>query len=246
MSTKEPTDAQILAKLIKSTRTSKPYSDPFETGYLVNLYLARGHSIRDLAGCLELSAEMIREIKKIGRLPKAVKNLLRLSSRKNLKDIAYRISMLKNEEDQKKLAKLVVEKDLDTKTVRNIITFKKYNPGYDIEGVLKRVVESKDVRINRLLIPIDSENLRSILNSGKKSTVRNVLKYSYLELATEAGIEENTSFKFLEPFIRLDLSDEGYKRVSKLARRRRMKIPNLVNHYIKKALSEVGAWNKKR
>lgn len=99
-------------------------------------------SLDKVSKSVKLSSEMIREFLKLLELTDQVKNLIQ-KGLINSVDIGYRISKL-HKKDQIVLAKNVVNKNLRSNDIRNIVRYKLDNPSIKINEVMRRVLESKD------------------------------------------------------------------------------------------------------
>lgn len=229
-------ETTLIAKIIKSTKTANPVLDTFDVAEGIKRLLSRRGSIGELAAELTLSHETVRQFVKIAELPKSIKNILKRIGKKQVVDFAYRVSLLERQSDRKTLALLIAKEKLDAKTVRDIVTLKKYNPDYSMEEVFAKVKGAKAKKVNRLLVPVDTANLKTLnLKYGRSKYIR-VLSGSVNAVARAAGVSRTVKIDFVEPFIIFDLSKDEYSLINSKAREIGCNIPALINKQVNEVI----------
>ena len=219
-------DAEKAALIIKSTKTRRPVLDPFEVGAAINAAYKKGKSIKAIASEYSLSEEMVRELRLLATLPNKVIKILKSSGRKNLKDIAYRLTMLNTDAEKVELAELILKEGLDAKTVREIVRFKRYNEKVSIRIAYRNLIKAKDKITERVIIALPEE-LGTLDISARRKLLREVTK----NLSRVLG-DETTRYKptiiIDAPFLIIDLSQKELTIIKKAARTEGLRIPELI------------------
>lgn len=234
----EKEEIETLARLIKSTKTKQPLLDTFETGGLILEYLNRGVTINELAEKLSLDHETVRQFKKIGELDGEVKDILRKTERTTIFDIAYRITLLDNVRDQRKLAKLILKERLDSKTVREVIPLKKYNPEMDFDGILEKIRKSRPEKVDRLLIPCDDKNLELVASVKDENNVIEILRKAVRKTLIETGVKRKVKVEFAPPFLIIDLKEDENNTFLSYIRQAGATVPEFVNKHLEPILAK--------
>jgi hypothetical protein len=128
--------------------------------YLVELY----GSQKAVAEKVGLSAEMIREFRKLLNLPKEVKELI--SSRQiDRLDVAYRISMLEDPEKQITAARTIANLP-SSKDVRDVLRLAE-RVDLPIEESKKMILESKPKGLHIFIVDFDDETYSALIEEAK-------------------------------------------------------------------------------
>jgi len=128
--------------------------------YLVDLY----GSQKAVAEKVGLSAEMIREFRKLLNLPKEVKDLI--SSREiDRLDVAYRISMLQEPEKQVAAARTIANLP-SSKDVRDILRLSE-SADLPIEESKKMVLDAKPKGLHIFIVDFDDEAYSALMDEAK-------------------------------------------------------------------------------
>jgi hypothetical protein len=129
----------------------------------------------------------------------------RLVARKKIDsvDVAHRLSKLAPR-DQQAVARAFLERALVSKDVQAVITLKRAHPGLSIREAIRRVIESKDIRVYRIELHLPANDRRQTLR-GK--------------LEAKLGKECIIEYRVDGPFVSILITATGKKRLEALARR---------------------------
>jgi hypothetical protein len=171
-------DLKALAKIGKGTRRKKREINLLEVSEEIKSLYEINKSLDKVANIVKLSSEMVREFLKITELEEEVKEIIKVGKIKSV-DIAYRISKLQGG-DQTKLAKQIVEDNISSKDVRNIVQYKIDNAKISIEDAIKNNIQSKDKKIYVAYLGIDKDVFEKLLDKIKdknfEDTIRSILE----------------------------------------------------------------------
>lgn len=164
-------ETETLAKIGKGTKRKKRDINELEVAEKIASLYKLYHSLNEVAKQVKLSPEMVRQIKSLVTLEEEVKKLYLDGLLKGY-DIGYRISKLQGK-DQIVLAKYVVDENLSSEDVRAIVRYKIDNPQMPTEGVINKVVQSKDRKIYVAYLGIEEKTFEELQDKAKtKDTTR--------------------------------------------------------------------------
>jgi hypothetical protein len=183
-----------------------------------------------------ISAEMLREFGAIYTLSDEVKQMIKDGLITSV-DIAYRLSLLKNKDDQTNLAKIAVAKKLSTSDIRAIVEYKLKNENVTIDEATQRVLESKAKVVTRHIVIMELSNetlekLKKRANESKQSVDRLV----YEMLSKKWNKDWLLSFGMKDSDIIIKLSEEGFGVLQQEAKKLKIELKDLANIIISKEL----------
>ena len=234
----QPFDKKEEARLLLSIGTHKkdrPFG-PIETGK--KLAARCEHTPQQVvAKKYGLSSEMLREFLCASKIsPKAQKIL---DSWEIGIDKIYRISMLKSPEGQDELAKEVIEYNLSSKEVRNVVQLKNRNPAFSIADCVKMVVESRPIIEKRHLVltEIDKDTLKNLKERAKSY---NVSTEKLLVGTLREFLPTNSliSIKMRDNILILNLKEEGFQSLKTRAQKLGVELDNLIETLARKDYSQ--------
>lgn len=157
-------EVTALAIVFASTKRTKRSVDLITVAesleYLVGLYKG---SVKDVAEKVGLSTEMIREFRRLLKLPEEVRKLI-ASRQIDRVDVAYRISMLEDPAQQIAAAKKVA--GLPSKDVRDILRLMQ-KANLSAEESRRMVLESKPKNLHIFVMDLDDETYAAIIEEAK-------------------------------------------------------------------------------
>jgi len=153
--------AIIFANTKRKKRTEDLVTIAQACEYLVRLYGTQ----QALARKVGLSAEIIREFRKILTLPERVRDMIRTRQIDSL-DVAYRISMLGDANEQVKAAKeITVLSSEDVRDIKRLVRTAQLSAAES----KKRVLESKLKGLHVFIMDFDDEQYRRIIARAKQA-----------------------------------------------------------------------------
>ncbi|MBE0461589.1 MAG: hypothetical protein IBX60_08150 [Candidatus Aminicenantes bacterium] len=188
-----------------------------------------------------ISAEMLREFGAIWDLPDEIKQMIQNDMITSV-DTAYRISRLKNrEDDQIKLANTVVERKLSASDVRAIVEYKLKNPNVKIEQAIQRVLESKTriVTHHIVIMELKKQTFESLRKEAErtKQTPENL---AYAILSEKWDKHLILSFGMRGSDIIMKLSEEGFKALQNQAKTANIQLKDLADKELQNKLLTIG------
>ncbi len=233
-------DDETLAKLLLSVGTRKKWRplDPIETAKILD-QLSKKHSQKKVASTLGVSSETIRQFISFLTLSEKVQKLVK--DRKIGIDMGYRISLLKDKNEQDILSDAIIEKKLTSYEVRGIIqTLKKSNPEMDI-------TECIDIAIKYRLI-IEEEHI--IITRISKEICDSVIKFSNIENLSPSELINNIlvkEFNESDQILSTNLSDvtliivltsDGFNLLNDTAKKLNLDINHIIDVFISKGIKK--------
>lgn len=149
----------VFANTKRKKRTADLWTIAEACEYLVELYGSQ-KTVAQKAG---LSSETIRQFRKVLTLPKEVADMVRARLIDRL-DVAYRISMLDDPENQVRVANQVAELSTDdVRDMKLVIA----GAGLSPEAAKNRVLESKLKGLHVFVMDFDAEEYQVIVQQAK-------------------------------------------------------------------------------
>jgi len=230
-------DKKEEARLLLSVGTHKkdrPFG-PIEAGRKLAIR-CEGTPREDVAKKYGLSSEMLREFLSASKISPKAQQIL--DSWEIGIDKIYRISMLRSLREQNELATALLEYNLSSKEVRNIVQLKNRNLTFSITDCVKTVVKSRPIIERRHLVvtEIDNDTLEKIKEQIKS---HNVSAEKLLITTLEKFLPSNSliSFKMRDKIIILNLNKEGFQSFKKKAEKLGVELDNLVETLARKIIS---------
>lgn len=196
---------KALIRLVGSTRRSRRTKNLIEVSKEVAVAEKLLGSRKIVAKKIGISEEMLREFASISKLGKSVKRMIE-DGRLTSIDVGYRLSLLPKS-GQLKVAKAYVDNELSAKDVRDVVSWSKKNPKLEIQDVIDRIKESKDIIQYVIKFRID-----------KKKGIR-FLRRRFSHLLGDKNI---VSFKVDGRIADLVISEEGRRTLQEEAKKRRI------------------------
>lgn len=233
-------DEETLAKLLLSVGTRKRWRalDPITTANILDK-LCKRSSQKEVARKIGVSSEQIRQFRCLLDLPKNVKKLV--EDRKIGIDAGYRISLLKNEDEQEILAKAIIDRKVTSNEVRGIVqSLKKWNLNMPISECIelaikyRRIIEEEHLLVSR----IRERTLNSLKERSEASgiSVDDLLEGILKEtISPEEGFISANNFDYT---ILLALKKEGFNTFKAEAAKSNIKLNNLVDRLIERWLGK--------
>jgi len=188
-----------------------------------------------------ISAEMLREFGAIWDLPEEIKQMIQKDMITSV-DTAYRISRLKNrEDDQIKLANAVVERKLSASDVRAVVEYKLKNPHVKIEQAIQRVLESKTRIVTRHIVIMELEKQTfEALRKEAERTKQTPENLAYAILSKKWDKHRILSFGMRGSDIIMKLSEEGFKSLQNQANIANIQLKDLADKELRNKLLNIG------
>jgi hypothetical protein len=183
-----------------------------------------------------ISPEMLREFGVVVDLPEEVKEMIKNKLITSV-DVAYRISRLKNSEDQTLLAKKIIQERLNTSDVRAIVEYKTKNPHVTLEGAAERVIRSKAKVVIRHIAIMELQ--KDVVNRLRQEAKAMKVNMNDLVLSILRARVKTTfilSFGMRGTDIIMKLSDDGFHAFKKEAQILKVPLKDVANKMIKEAL----------
>ncbi len=187
-----------------------------------------------------ISAEMLREFGTILTLPDDIKEMIRNGMITSV-DVAYRISLLKNENDQRILAKATVDRKLSASDVRAIVEYKTKNPDVTMDQAIQRVLESKGKVVTHhiVIMELTCKTVETLKEEAEKSK-RSVEEFIFKILQRVWNKDWLLSLGMYDSDIILKVSDEGFKALQQEAKKFHVELKDLAEKLIQEELKEGG------
>jgi len=232
-------EAKELAMTLVNVKTRKRLEPAHTTGErLLRLYKLYG-AWDAVEKKLDISSEMRREFTETTKLPQKVKKIFEDNYMFHV-DIEYRITKLKEDEDKTRLAKAIVDQNLTSLDVRDIVTYKIANSEASIEKAIQRVLESKTKVVTHhvVVMELDKKTLADLENE-KEKLKRPLEDLALASLSKGLNKEWILSFGMRGGDIIVKLSEEGFKELQKKARSSGVQLKDLANLLIKNGLRSI-------
>jgi len=135
---------EALAAVIANTKRRARKLDPIAVAENIEVARQGLGSLQAVAERATLSYEMVRQIHSILRCAKSVKRLAR-QGRLGSFDVLHRLGKLPGS-DQEAVARAVADRKVDSDDVRGIVNLRRDFPDDEIDALIRRIRESRDVR----------------------------------------------------------------------------------------------------
>jgi len=232
----EPFDKKEEARLSLSLGTHKknrPFG-PVTAGK--KLALRCEHAPKDvIARRYRISNEMLREFLSFSKLSPKAQQIL--DSWDIGIDKIYRISMLKSAEDKDLLATALVEYDLSSKEVRNIVQLKNRNYSLSIPHCVDIVLKSRPVieRHHLVLTEIEDITHRDI---EEKAKTHNISIEGVLRTTLEKILPINSlvTLTIKDKLVLLNLTEEGFQSFKAKADELGVELNNLIETLVRRTI----------
>jgi hypothetical protein len=162
-------------------------------------------SLNAVAKKIDLSNEMVREFWSMNFLSDGVKKLIR-NRKIDLVDIAYRLSLLKNKENQLILAMKISEEGFSSKEVREIVSILRMNPKISIEQAISKYNEIKNIIRYKFIFPS-----KRLAIYGKKIDNQSVSQDIKMKIERELGSNSVYECSIFGDFVMLILTENGFR-----------------------------------
>lgn len=229
-------EAKELATALTNVKTKKRLEPAHVTAErLERLY--RFYKSWDILGeKLDVSREMLREFAATKKLPEGVKRLLEANNIFNV-DIAYRITKLRDDQDKLGLTKALIENDLTSSDVRDIIAYRTANPEISMEKATQRVLESKNKTVTHHIIIMELseaafEALKKKAEKKEETSESLVLKL----LARKWSKEQLLSVTMRGSDLIIKVSEGTYEGLRRRAENSNVKLKDLADFELQKML----------
>lgn len=184
---------------------------------------------KEVARRFKIADRTLRTYFKLLNLPEHVKELIR--SRKIGQDLAYRLTLLDNPEDQEVLANAILESDLTNKEVRAIVqTLKRRNPNMPISQCMELVIKYRPRIEEEFLIitKVEMDTLRdlSAISEDKNIRLDDLFKQIVLEVVPADSL---SSIRIEGEVVMLSLDRQGNRAYKNAARKMRVRDFELLN-----------------
>jgi len=185
-----------------------------------------------------ISSEMLREFGAVMELPEEVKEMVKNNVITSV-DIAYRISRLKNSEDQARLAKAVAQQSLSTSDVRAVVEYKTKSPYVTLEDAIERVIKSKTKVVTRHVVIMElQKNTFDKLRNEAKAMKINIDDLALSMLRARVKNDQILSFQMRGIDIIMKLSEDGFNAFRKEAQSSKVPLKDIADKVIKEALMQ--------
>ena len=211
-------NSNTLAIIAKGTGRKKRAVNLLELADAIKSEYDKYKSLDKVSRVVRLSPEMVRQILKVTTLENKVKKIIR-SGLINSIDICYRISKL-NKADQIGLAKYVVDYKLSSDVVRAIVKYKIDNPTITLEGVINKIIQSKDKKIYIAYLGIEKDTFEKLSGEIKIKDIEKTIKSIFNSVVHYKFI---TYFELNGRVVLLKLLREGLREIRNKAKE--LKVP---------------------
>ena len=133
-----------LAALLASTRCVRRKLNLVAIAEKLKIARERMGSLKEVAGAIGLSVEMLRQFSRVEKLSPQAKKLVAEGKISGV-DVADRISRLPTQ-DQLPVAQAVIRRELNSDDVRAVVSLRKEIPTADIREIIQRVEQSRNIR----------------------------------------------------------------------------------------------------
>jgi hypothetical protein len=191
---------EALAVLISSTRNKRRPLPMTEIARWLEVAVGKLGSYKAVGARIGLSAKMLRQFAAVNELEPKVKELIAGRKIESVDAVAHLAMLPKH--DQLVIANALAEKTIQTADVRGVVQLRRLEPKLPIEGLLRRIIESKTKR----------EYVAEFVVRGGR-TVKELLRTFEAHIPAEDIIRVETE----GALGRLVLSDKGKRALSKAA-----------------------------
>jgi hypothetical protein len=132
---------EALAVLISSTRSKQRPLPMTEIARWLEVAVGKLGTYKAVGARIGLSAKMLRQFAAVSELAPKVRDLI-ASRRIDSVDSVAHLAML-SKSDQLVIASALAEKAIQTADVRGVVQLRKLDPNLPIEGLLRRMIDSK-------------------------------------------------------------------------------------------------------
>jgi len=228
-------DDKTIAKLLLSIKPprrgmKRPFS-PIEVAKLFQ-EACRYSTIKEVAKRAGISQEMVREFLKLLSLPPDIQRQL-FSNWDIGIDKGYRLSMLKDEKEQRRLANAILNEKLSSNEVRAIVYLKKKNQEMPISDCIKEVLRLREKTKHHLILTgIDQTTLRLLKKKATKygvSTEDIVKKIIKRNLPSSQSLIE---FKMQGTLISMIVNSNGFQKLKSKAKEKGVNFDDIVERLV--------------
>jgi DNA-binding transcriptional regulator YhcF (GntR family) len=234
-------DEKTISDLLLSIKpllsgTKKPLN-PIESAKLLN-EACKVESRKEVAKKLGINRATLRQYLHLLKLPKSVQELIEKG--KIGKERGYRISLLKDKEDQKYLAKAIVKEKLTHSEVRGVVFLKQNNFEMPIKDSIRKIMEQRErIKHHLLLTGIDTSTFERIeketlkLGNSPEDLVKEII-----EKALPASMNI-IAFKMRGKLIKMTIDAEGFRTLKKLAKELETSLDDLTDRLVNDWLQKI-------
>jgi len=184
-----------------------------------------------------IDEETLREYGTIVGLPDEIKRLIKDGKLTSM-DKAFRTSCLKEREDQIKLAKAIIRRNLTTSDVRAIVEYKTKNPDIALEQAIARVLDSKTrvVTHHIVIMELQTKTLEALREEARnvKKTLEELV---FIILSERWKKNWIISFGIRGNDLIFKLSEDGFKTLQKMAKTMHLQLKDLADNELRCKLS---------
>jgi len=170
-------------------------------------------STKAAAEDLKLSPRMVNLFLTVLGLPPEIKSLIEERKIESL-DLAYRLTLLDNLEDQVFLASKYIEGEIETKDVREIVSIKRKKPDTGIKEILSDFYKYKDTKRYRYVLSVFSLGRRK--PGGTSAGIRNEIEK---KIEGELGSNSLECVEISGSVVALTLTEVGYRLLQRRAKK---------------------------
>lgn len=232
----DKTVARLLLSIKPPARGIEKPLNPIEIAKLLN-EACKYESREEVAKELGINRATVRQYLHLLRLPKNVQKLIKPG--KIGMDKGYRISLLKDKEDQRCLANAILQENLANSEVRGVVFLKTNNPQIPINDCVQKVIrQRKKVKRHLVLTGIDTSTLERLKREGvrRESSVEDLAK----EIVETALPTPNSliAFEMRGKLIKMVVDSDGFRTLRDKAKKRKVSFDNLVERLVEDWLQE--------
>jgi len=143
----------IIELILNTHKKARRALDLIEISDRIELLKKEFDSLNILAKKIGISDEMVREFSSVRTLPEEVKEFIKKRKIDSI-DIAYRLSLLNDSKRQIDLAKKIIEKELLSKDVREIVAILRMSSGISVNKAILKYKETKDIIRYKFILPL--------------------------------------------------------------------------------------------
>jgi len=169
-------------------------------------------SLSLVARKIGISNEMVREFWRVRTLPEEVKEAIK-KRKIDLVDTAYRLSLLNDSKRQIDLAKKIIEKELPSKDVREIVAILRLNPRISVNKAILKYKETKDIIRYKFIFPM--KRLPKNLHEIDKQKLS---QYIQKKIEQKLGFNSLIECSIYMDLIMLVFTDDGFYYLKNRAR----------------------------
>jgi len=170
-------------------------------------------SLSLVARKIGISNEMVREFWRVRTLPEEVKEAIK-KRKIDLVDTAYRLSLLNDSKRQIDLAKKIIEKELPSKDVREIVAILRLNPRISVNKAILKYKETKDIIRYKFIFPM--KRLPKNLHEIDKQKLS---QYIQKKIEQKLGFNSLIECSIYMDLIMLVFTDDGFYYLKNRARK---------------------------